>query len=63
MRRVRKFVQIINSDYLDKLINVHIFCKQIELPQRQEPTEKLRKLTNKGENDGRIRIEVYQKPC
>lgn len=36
MRRVRKFVQIVNSDYLDKLINAHIFCKQIELPQRQE---------------------------
>ena len=36
MRRVRKLFQIVNSDYLDKLINVHIFCKQIELSQRQE---------------------------
>lgn len=35
MRRVRKFVQIVNSDYLDKLINAHLFCKQIKLPQRQ----------------------------
>lgn len=38
MRHVRKFVQIVNSDYLDKLINVHIFCKQIELSQRQTYT-------------------------
>lgn len=43
MRRVRKFVQIVNSDYLDKLINVHIFRKQIVLPQRQAIEESIGK--------------------
>lgn len=40
MRRVRKLFQIVNSDYLDKLINVHIFRKDIKLLQRWEQTGK-----------------------